>query len=125
MRLRTAGVLRGVGDRGGMRGSQYVSLRRFWIFCCAAWHRRPVGCDAESQGYLKLLTVDRDDRSCLPFADAATLSFACRVYFMTSPLAVEVEELTKVYGKIKALDRVSFAIPSGQIVGLLGHNGAG
>jgi ABC-2 type transport system ATP-binding protein len=44
---------------------------------------------------------------------------------MTVALAIEVEELSKVYGKTTALDRVSFAIPSGQIVGLLGHNGAG
>jgi ABC-2 type transport system ATP-binding protein len=44
---------------------------------------------------------------------------------MTGLLAVEVEELTKVYGETRALDGVSFAIPSGQIVGLLGHNGAG
>jgi ABC-2 type transport system ATP-binding protein len=44
---------------------------------------------------------------------------------MTAVLAIEVEELTKVYGETTALDRVSFAVPSGQIVGLLGHNGAG
>lgn len=33
--------------------------------------------------------------------------------------------LVRSYGDFKAVDDVSFTIPSGQIVGLLGHNGAG
>ncbi len=38
---------------------------------------------------------------------------------------IEVEGLTKTYGKIKALHGVSFSIRSGEIYGLLGPNGAG
>ena len=38
---------------------------------------------------------------------------------------IEVNNLTKYYGKLKALDGVSFSIKSGEIVGLLGPNGCG
>lgn len=38
---------------------------------------------------------------------------------------IEVESLTKRYGRIKAIDRVSFTVMPGQIVGFLGPNGAG
>ena len=38
---------------------------------------------------------------------------------------IEAENLTKNYGPIRAVDRVSFVIPSGQVFGLLGPNGAG
>ena len=38
---------------------------------------------------------------------------------------IEVENLTKSYGSLKALDSVSFKVEKGQIVGLLGPNGAG
>jgi len=38
---------------------------------------------------------------------------------------IEVRELTKVYGQTRAVDRVSFEVPKGQIVGFLGPNGAG
>lgn len=38
---------------------------------------------------------------------------------------LEVKQLTRLYGKIKAVDNVSFDIQKGEIVGLLGHNGAG
>ncbi len=37
----------------------------------------------------------------------------------------EVKNLTKYYGKLKALDEVSLSIPQGRIIGLLGKNGAG
>jgi ABC-2 type transport system ATP-binding protein len=39
--------------------------------------------------------------------------------------AVEVEDLTKRYGDVKALDGVSLAAEPGEIFGLLGPNGAG
>ncbi len=39
--------------------------------------------------------------------------------------ALEVEGLTKEYGKIKALNELTFAIKAGEIFGLLGPNGAG
>ena len=38
---------------------------------------------------------------------------------------IQVEHLTRSYGATRAVDDVSFSIGSGEIVGLLGHNGAG
>ena len=38
---------------------------------------------------------------------------------------LEIRNITKSYGKKKALDAVSLSIPRGQIVGLFGENGAG
>ena len=38
---------------------------------------------------------------------------------------IAVSELTKAYGQTLAVDRISFEIEKGQIVGFLGPNGAG
>ena len=38
---------------------------------------------------------------------------------------IQVENLTRRYGDFTAVDDVSFSIGRGEIVGLLGHNGAG
>lgn len=38
---------------------------------------------------------------------------------------LEVRSISRHYGDLKAVDDVSFSIQSGEIVGLLGHNGAG
>jgi ABC-2 type transport system ATP-binding protein len=38
---------------------------------------------------------------------------------------IEVERVTKRYGPVKAVDRISFAVGRGEIVGFLGPNGAG
>ncbi|MCH7486932.1 MAG: ATP-binding cassette domain-containing protein [Proteobacteria bacterium] len=38
---------------------------------------------------------------------------------------IRVKELTRTYGDLTAVDRVSFEIGRGEVVGLLGHNGAG
>lgn len=40
-------------------------------------------------------------------------------------MSIEVKNITKTYGKQKALNNVSFKIGSGEIVGFLGPNGAG
>ncbi|MCM3584680.1 ABC transporter ATP-binding protein [Mesobacillus maritimus] len=37
----------------------------------------------------------------------------------------QVENLTKVYGKVRAVDDVSFSIQKGEFVGIIGPNGAG
>jgi ABC-2 type transport system ATP-binding protein len=38
---------------------------------------------------------------------------------------IEVRDLTKDYGPVRALRGVSFSVPAGQVVGFLGPNGAG
>jgi len=38
---------------------------------------------------------------------------------------VEVEDLRKHYGAVRAVDGVSFSVAPGEVFGLLGHNGAG
>jgi ABC-2 type transport system ATP-binding protein len=38
---------------------------------------------------------------------------------------IEVSNLTKTYGEVLAVDRISFEIRTGEIFGLLGPNGAG
>ncbi len=39
--------------------------------------------------------------------------------------ALEVDEISKSFGPVRALSHVSFSVPGGEIVGLLGPNGAG
>jgi len=40
-------------------------------------------------------------------------------------MSIHVNSLTKIYGKQKAIDTISFEIKSGEIVGFVGPNGAG
>lgn len=40
-------------------------------------------------------------------------------------MSIQVEDITKMYGSQKALDKVSFSIGTGEVVGFLGPNGAG
>lgn len=42
-----------------------------------------------------------------------------------SEIAIEVENLHRFFGPLKAVDGVSFTIPRGQVVGFVGANGAG
>lgn len=46
-------------------------------------------------------------------------------YTPTSSLAVEADGLVKVFGKQRAVDGVSLAVPRGAVYGVLGPNGAG
>ncbi len=39
--------------------------------------------------------------------------------------AVEVSEVVKIFGNIRALDGLSFEVKSGEVFGLIGPNGAG
>lgn len=39
--------------------------------------------------------------------------------------AIEIHQLAKSYGAVMAVDNISFTVPMGKIVGLLGGNGAG
>jgi len=45
--------------------------------------------------------------------------------FESNPVPYEIDKVCKNYGKFQALDDVSFTLPWGKIVGLLGKNGAG
>ncbi|HQQ67403.1 MAG TPA: ABC transporter ATP-binding protein [Candidatus Cloacimonadota bacterium] len=45
--------------------------------------------------------------------------------FESNPIPYEIDKVSKNYGKFQALDDVSFTLPWGKIVGLLGKNGAG
>jgi len=38
---------------------------------------------------------------------------------------IKIDKLKRAYGDFVAVDDVSFSIKKGEIVGLLGHNGAG
>jgi ABC-2 type transport system ATP-binding protein len=40
-------------------------------------------------------------------------------------MSISVQNISKFYGKQKALDNISFTIKKGEIVGFLGPNGAG
>lgn len=40
-------------------------------------------------------------------------------------IAVQVDALSRRFGAVTALDDVTFSVPAGSIVGILGHNGAG
>ena len=44
---------------------------------------------------------------------------------MTSPLAIEADNLVKHFGDTVAVEGVSFSVPRGSVLGLLGPNGAG
>jgi ABC-2 type transport system ATP-binding protein len=45
--------------------------------------------------------------------------------FEDNPTPYQIRNLSKHYGKFKALDEVTFTLPWGKIVGLIGKNGAG
>ncbi len=54
-----------------------------------------------------------------------TVALFCRVVTVSSPPAIEVDDLVKSYGEVEAVRGVSFAVPPGEVFGFLGPNGAG
>jgi len=38
---------------------------------------------------------------------------------------IEVESVSKSFGRIRALDNLSFSVAEGELMGIIGHNGAG
>ena len=44
---------------------------------------------------------------------------------MPEPMRLEMREITKTYGNLRAVDAVSFDLAPGEVHALLGHNGAG
>ena len=38
---------------------------------------------------------------------------------------LKIEALTKIYGQVAAVDNVTFDVPAGQMVGIIGRSGAG
>jgi ABC-type multidrug transport system ATPase subunit len=41
------------------------------------------------------------------------------------PKVLEINNLSKNYGRIKAVDQASFSVEKGQVFGILGPNGSG
>jgi len=39
--------------------------------------------------------------------------------------AIEADDLSKAFGQVTALDGLSFQVPAGSVLGLLGPNGSG
>ena len=44
---------------------------------------------------------------------------------VTATPSIDVKHLRKVYGEIVAVDDLTFSVPRGSVLGLLGGNGAG
>lgn len=43
----------------------------------------------------------------------------------TAPYAIMIDQLTRTFGKVRAVDNLTLAIPRGTVFGFLGRNGAG
>ncbi len=84
-----------------------------------------VGSDATARptrprfedAFVSLLQADRPPVAAPPPQEAITPS--------TDGIAIEARDLTRDFGKFRAVDRVSFTVRPGEIFGLLGPNGAG
>lgn len=45
--------------------------------------------------------------------------------FVPNSATIQVDQLARQYGRVRAVDGISFSVAEGEIFGLLGHNGAG
>lgn len=57
--------------------------------------------------------------------DPAASEHAIATIDQLAPPMIEVRDLSKHYGPVRAVDGISFSVAAGEIFGLLGHNGAG
>jgi len=53
------------------------------------------------------------------------IMYFCKQSIIITEMSIQVNNITKLYGKQKALDNVSFEVKTGEIVGFIGPNGAG
>lgn len=47
------------------------------------------------------------------------------MFIIIFKMAIEIKNITKQFGKQKALDNISFKVNKGELLGFLGPNGAG
>jgi ABC-2 type transport system ATP-binding protein len=74
----------------------------------------------DNTGHLPTVSSKAARAGLLPGLHAGRPALSCTV-----SAAVEVRELARNYGAVRALDRVSFDIRPGEIFGLIGPNGSG
>jgi len=67
--------------------------------------------------FVSLLQADRPPIAAPPVQEALTRS--------ADGIAIEARDLTRDFGRFRAVDKVSFSVKPGEIFGLLGPNGAG
>ena len=73
------------------------------------------------QNKIKIFTITFANNNNLINGKPLIITFATN----NSTMSIEVQNISKSYGDQKALDKVSFSIKKGEIVGFLGPNGAG
>src|ERR1700683_1606227 len=98
-----------------------MSSPRFCLLSCWSIVRHLVGGAANEPGepgrFLTTCPFSRDSVSIFGWRHLRALSGAHTV--------IEVQHLTKRYGRVTAVQDVSFRVERGEILGFLGPNGAG
>jgi sulfate-transporting ATPase len=95
-----------------------------WL--AARW-KGPIARDRAAGGTASGGTARLPRRGRRPSADAFTRSVELGRILTgrKEPVALEVEDLTVIFGSVRAVDGVSLSVRPGEIVGLIGPNGAG